>query len=158
MTKNKFSNSQPPLFQGNLGVTAYFMYILFLLCFSFGLKESPLAAAAFAHGELLPEAGLLGGSGLFGGLLGGLQHVEQVGLDAGLMRVELHVPLVGLVRLLAVDERLLQVAHHLLADRLLHRQVPLDVLPFVVFVIALVVVLVCTVLLTVQSKFYSLAD
>ena len=114
------------------------------------MDESPLAAAALAHGELLPEAGLFLFARLFGRLLGGLEHVEQVRLDAGLVGVQLHVPLIRFVRVLAVDERLLQVAHHLLPDRLLHGQVSLDVLPVVVLRVALVVVVVCSVLLAVS--------
>lgn len=58
------------------------------------------------------------------------------------MCVQLNVvPLLGRVgRLLAVDECLLQIAHHLLADRLLHGQVLFNVLPVIVRLLLLLVV------------------
>ena len=89
--------------------------------------ESPLTAATFTHGELFPEAGLFNRRWLFVGFAAFVvfEHVEQAGLDAGLVGVELHVVLPLLVihavrRILAIDERLLQVSHHLFADRLFH--------------------------------------
>lgn len=91
--------------------------------------ESPLTIAAFTHGELFPKAGLFNGRCLFVGLAAFIvvfEHVEQAGLDAGFVGVELHVVLPLLVvdaavgRVLAVDECLLQVSHHLFADRLFH--------------------------------------
>ena len=59
------------------------------------------------------------------------QHFQQVGLVVVALGVAGHLDAVPLLRILAVDERLLQISHHLLSDRLLHGQVFLDALPLV---------------------------
>ncbi len=115
--------------------------------------KSPFATAAFPHGQLLPESGLLGRRvRLYGRLFAFLffQHVEQIGFDAGFVCVQLNVvPLLSRVgRFLAVNESLLQIAHHLLADRLLHGQVLFNVLPVIVrllLVVAYVITLIVVV-------------
>ena len=112
------------------------LFSLFFIISSLNRNESPFAAT-LPHGQLLPESWLL--RRRYGILLDCwlrlllFQHVEQVGFDAGLMGVQLHVvpALCRVRRFLPVDESLLEIAHHLLTNRLLHGQVLFDVLPVI---------------------------
>ena len=109
-------------------------------------NESPFTSTAFPHGQFLPESRffrwwirLLYGL-LFGFLF--FQHVEQIGFDSGFVGIQLNVvPLLDRIGgLLAINKSLLQIAHHLLTDRLFHRQMLFNVFPVIIRLLLLLLV------------------